>query len=55
MTNGVFVRMAIIEAVLKVAELNKITDNSLKGKEEDRDSYMESDFLLRNYDKIGLV
>ncbi len=48
MTNGkFFVRMAIIEAVLKVAAQNKITDNSLKGKEEDRvDSYMESDFLF---------
>ncbi len=30
MTNGAFVRMAIIEAVLMVAEQNKITDNLLK-------------------------
>ena len=30
---------------LKVAERNKITDNLLKGKKEDRvESYMESDF-----------
>ena len=34
MTNGVFVRMAIIEAVLKGRGANKITDHSLKGKEE---------------------
>ena len=30
---------------LKVVKQNKITDNSLKGKKEDRvDRYMESDF-----------